>query len=263
MSQDLLKIAIESALQAAKKIVEIYQSDDFDIQLKSDDSPLTKADIASHNIIESYLKNTQIPILSEEGKDIPYDTRKEWNKLWIVDPIDGTKEFIKRNGEFTVNIALVENQQPTLGVIYAPILNDLYFSLDGMGAFKVKVDLDNYSFDSLIEQGIQLPIDRQENIYTIVASRSHLSTQTQEFIDDMKSKHGDIHMISKGSSLKLCMVAEGLADCYPRFAPTMEWDTAAGQAICSASGFKLIDWQSKSVLKYNRPNLRNDWFIVN
>ena len=236
MSQDLLKIAIEAALEAAKKIVEIYQSDDFDIQLKSDDSPLTKADIASHNIIESYLKETQIPILSEEGKDIPYETRKEWPKLWIVDPIDGTKEFIKRNGEFTVNIALVENQQPTLGVIYAPILNDLYFSVEGIGAFKVKVNLDNYSVDSLIENGIQLPIDRQEDTYTIVASRSHLSTQTQEFIDDMKSKHGDIHMISKGSSLKLCMVAEGLADCYPRFAPNN------GMGYCCWTGDLLCFW---------------------
>jgi len=263
MSQELLKIAIDAALQAAKKIVEIYQSDDFDIQLKSNDSPLTKADIASHNIIESYLKETQIPILSEEGKDIPYDIRKKWSRLWIVDPIDGTKEFIKRNGEFTVNIALVENQLPTIGVIYAPILNDLYFSSHALGAYKVKVDLDNYSVVSLIENGIQLPIERQEDRYTIVASRSHLSTETDDFIDEMKSKHGDIYMISKGSSLKICMVAEGLADCYPRFSPTMEWDTAAGQAICSASGFELIDWKSKSVLRYNRPNLRNDWFIVN
>ncbi len=263
MSQELLKIAIDAALQAAKKIVEIYQSDDFDIQLKSNDSPLTKADIASHNIIESYLKETQIPILSEEGKDIPYDIRKKWSRLWIVDPIDGTKEFIKRNGEFTVNIALVENQLPTIGVIYAPILNDLYFSSHALGAYKVKVDLDNYSVASLIENGIQLPIERQEDRYTIVASRSHLSSETDDFIDEMKSKHGDIYMISKGSSLKICMVAEGLADCYPRFSPTMEWDTAAGQAICSASGFELIDWKSKSVLRYNRPNLRNDWFIVN
>ena len=262
MSQELLKIAIDAALQAAKKIVEIYQSDDFDIQLKSNDSPLTKADIASHNIIESYLKETQIPILSEEGKDIPYDIRKKWSRLWIVDPIDGTKEFIKRNGEFTVNIALVENQLPTIGVIYAPILNDLYFSSHALGAYKVKVDLDNYSVVSLIENGIQLPIERQEDRYTIVASRSHLSTETDDFIDEMKSKHADIYMISKGSSLKICMVAEGLADCYPRFSPTMEWDTAAGQAICSASGFELIDWKSKSVLRYNRPNLRNDWFIV-
>ena len=263
MSQELLKIAIDAALQAAKKIVEIYQSDDFDIQLKSNDSPLTKADIASHNIIESYLKETQIPILSEEGKDIPYDIRKKWSRLWIVDPIDGTKEFIKRNGEFTVNIALVENQLPTIGVIYAPILNDLYFSSHALGAYKVKVDLDNYSVVSLIENGIQLPIERQEDRYTIVTSRSHLSTETDDFIDEMKSKHGDIYMISKGSSLKICMVAEGLADCYPRFSPTMEWDTAAGQAICSASGLELIDWKSKSVLRYNRPNLRNDWFIVN
>jgi len=263
MSKELLKIAIEASLEAAKEILEIYQSDDFDIQLKSDNSPLTKADLASHNSIESYLKETQIPILSEEGKDIPYDTRKEWNRLWIVDPIDGTKEFIKRNGEFTVNIALVENQRPILGVIYAPVLNDLYFSLDGMGAFKVKVDLYNYSIDKLIENGVKLPIHQDKNAFTIVASRSHLSKETEDFIEEMKSKHGKINMISKGSSLKLCMVAEGLADCYPRFAPTMEWDTAAGQAICFASGFKLIDWQSKSALKYNRPNLRNEWFIVN
>jgi 3'(2'), 5'-bisphosphate nucleotidase len=131
-----------------------------------------------------------------------------------------------------------------------------------LGAYKVKVDLDNYSVVSLIENGIQLPIERQEDRYTIVASRSHLSTETDDFIDEMKSKHADIYMISKGSSLKICMVAEGLADCYPRFSPTMEWDTAAGQAICSASGFELIDWKSKSVLRYNRPNLRNDWFIV-
>jgi len=262
MSQELLKIAIKASLEAAKEILKIYHSDDFDIQLKSDDSPLTKADIASHNIIENYLKETQIPILSEEGKDIPYESRKEWSRLWIVDPIDGTKEFIKRNGEFTVNIALVEHQRPILGVIYAPVLKDLYFSLEGLGAFKVKVDLDNYAIDNLIKNGIKLPIDREDKSYTIVASRSHLSKETEDFIEEMKVEHGEINLISKGSSLKLCMVAEGLADCYPRFAPTMEWDTAAGQAICSTSGFQLIDWNSKKVLNYNRKQLRNEWFVV-
>ena len=137
MSQDLLKIAISAALEAAKEILKIYRSDDFEVQLKSDDSPLTKADLVSHQLIESYLKPTNIPILSEEGKDISFNERKDWNQLWIVDPIDGTKEFIQKNGEFTVNIALIENHIPILGVVYAPVLNELYFSSKKLGSFKI------------------------------------------------------------------------------------------------------------------------------
>ncbi len=263
MSQDLLKIAISAALEAAKEILKIYHSDDFEVQLKSDDSPLTKADLVSHQIIDSYLKQTNIPILSEEGKNISFDERKHWNQLWIVDPIDGTKEFIKRNGEFTVNIALVEDQRPVIGVVYAPVLKVLYFSTNKNGAFKVSVDLADFDVNNLIDSAVKLPLSREGKTYTIVASRSHLSDETVDFIEKLKKEKGDVHLISKGSSLKLCLVAEGSADCYPRFAPTMEWDTAAGQAICEHAGFRVIDWETKENLLYNRLKLLNNWFVVN
>ena len=263
MSQDLLKIAISAALEAAKEILKIYHSDDFEVKLKSDDSPLTKADLVSHQLIESYLKPTTIPILSEEGKDISYDERKDWAQLWIVDPIDGTKEFIKRNGEFTVNIALIENQRPILGVVYAPVINELYFSSKELGGFKVSVDLTDFDVNNLIDSAVKLPLSREDKTYTIVASRSHLSDETVDFIEELKKEKGHVHLISKGSSLKLCLVAEGSADCYPRFAPTMEWDTAAGQAICEHAGFRVIDWETKEDLLYNRPKLLNNWFVVN
>ena len=263
MSQDLLKIAISAALEAAKEILKIYHSNDFEVQLKSDDSPLTKADLVSHQLIESYLKPTNIPILSEEGKDISFDERKDWTQLWIVDPIDGTKEFIKRNGEFTVNIALIENQRPILGVVYAPVLNELYFSSNELGGFKASVDLTDFDVNNLIDSSVKLPLSREDKTYTIVVSRSHLSDETVCFIEEIKKEKGDVHLISKGSSLKLCLVAEGTADCYPRFAHTMEWDTAAGQAICEHAGFRVIDWENKEDLLYNRPNLLNNWFVVN
>lgn len=263
MSQDVLKIAISAALEAAKEILKIYHSDDFEVQLKSDDSPLTRADLVSHQVIESYLKPTNIPILSEEGKDISYDERKDWGQLWIVDPIDGTKEFIKRNGEFTVNIALIENQRPILGVVYAPVLNELYFSSNKLGGFKVSVDLTNFDVNNLIDSSVKLPLSREDKTFTIVVSRSHLSDETVDFIEEIKKEKGDVRLISKGSSLKLCLVADGSADCYPRFAPTMEWDTAAGQAICEHTGFRVIDWETKKDLLYNRPKLLNNWFVVN
>ena len=263
MSQDILKIAISAALEAAKEILKIYHSDDFEVQLKSDDSPLTRADLVSHQVIESYLKPTNIPILSEEGKDISYDERKDWGQLWIVDPIDGTKELIKRNGEFTVNIALIENQRPILGVVYAPVLNELYFSSNKLGGFKVSVDLTNFDVNNLIDSSVKLPLSREDKTFTIIVSRSHLSDETVDFIEEIKKEKGDVRLISKGSSLKLCLVADGSADCYPRFAPTMEWDTAAGQAICEHAGFRVIDWETKKDLLYNRPKLLNNWFVVN
>ena len=258
----LLHTAVEASIEAGKAILKIYHSGDFDVELKGDDSPLTKADIASHNVIISFLNKTNIPILSEEGKSISYDERKHWSKLWIVDPIDGTKEFIKRNGEFTVNIALIENQKTKLGVIFVPVTGELYFSSSELGAFKINVDIDNYNLESLLSQGHKLPFDKANDDFTIVASRSHMSVETQDFISQMKEKHGEVNLISKGSSLKLCMVAEGLANCYPRFAPTMEWDTAAGQAICEHAGFEVIDWLTKKQMLYNRKELLNNWFLV-
>jgi 3'(2'), 5'-bisphosphate nucleotidase len=262
MMKQFLNTAITAALEAGKAILEIYHSGEFDIEIKGDNSPLTKADTASHNVIMSYLADTNIPVLSEEGKSIAYEERKDWSKLWIVDPIDGTKEFIKRNGEFTVNIALIEDQKPLIGVIFVPVKGELYFSSKDMGAFKVLVDLENFDIETLILNGNKLPLEREDKTFTIVASRSHMSKETEEYVQEMRNIHGEVHLISKGSSLKLCMVAEGTADCYPRFAPTMEWDTAAGQAICEHAGFKVIDWGTKENMLYNREELLNNWFLV-
>lgn len=260
--ENLLKIAIISALEAGKIVLDIYNSNDFEVQLKEDNSPLTKADLVAHSIILSHLCNTNIPILSEEGELIPYEIRKQWTKLWIVDPIDGTKEFIKRNGEFTVNIALIENQKPVLGVILVPVSGDLYFSSREKGSFKVRVNLNKYNIDSLLKYASKLPLERDDKTFTIVSSRSHMSKQTVAFINKLRQQHSKVKLISKGSSLKLCMMAEGQADCYPRFAPTMEWDTAAGQAICEYSGFELIDLNTKESMLYNRKELLNGSFIV-
>lgn len=259
---DNLSIAINAAFKAGVAIMRIYENEDFGVDFKSDNSPLTKADIASHDIIEAALQETKIPILSEEGKAIPYETRAQWNLLWIVDPIDGTKEFIKRNGEFTVNIALIENNTPILGVIYVPALKDLYFSATGIGSYKVQNFSCYTDLQTLIDRAQKLPIKDGDRPFTVVASRSHLSKETEDFIDSMKQEHGTIETISKGSSLKLCMVAEGKADCYPRFAPTMEWDTAAGQAICKYAGIDVIDMSTKETMLYNRKELLNNWFLV-
>ncbi len=254
--------AITAALEASKAILEIYHSGAFDIEIKGDNSPLTRADTASHNVIMSYLEPTDIPVLSEEGRDITYQERKDWKQLWIVDPIDGTKEFIKRNGEFTVNIALIENNRPLMGVIFVPVTGELYFSSKEIGAFKVKVDPDNFDVETLIAKANKLPLQREDNTFTIVASRSHMSTETEGYIEKMRDIHGEVKLISKGSSLKLCMVAQGTANCYPRFAPTMEWDTAAGQAICEHAGFEVLDWETKTNMLYNREELLNNWFLV-
>lgn len=262
MRNQLLNTAITAALQAGNAILEIYHFGDFDIELKGDNSPLTRADTASHNVIVSYLETTDIPILSEEGRDIPYHERKSWKQLWIVDPLDGTKEFIKRNGEFTVNIALIENQKPIIGVIFVPVTRELYFSSKEKGAFKVALDLEDYNLDALLSEADKLPLQREDNTFTIVASRSHMSAETEDYVNQMRDIHGEVNLISKGSSLKLCMVAEGTANCYPRFAPTMEWDTSAGQAICEHAGFEVLDLETKKNMLYNREELLNNWFLV-
>lgn len=260
--EKLLETAIDAAIDAGKRIIEIYETDDFGVDFKSDNTPLTRADIASHEIIMKYLKETNIPVLSEEGQLLPYEERKKWNRLWIVDPIDGTKEFIKRNGEFTVNIALIEDQQPVAGVVFVPALGKLYFSSLEIGSYKTTDLTKSNNLEKRISEAQRLPLHVQERPYTVVASRSHLSEETAKFIQELEEKHGEVSILSKGSSLKLCMVAEGTADVYPRFAPTMEWDTAAGQAICNHAGCTTIDWETKKPLLYNRQELLNPWFLV-
>ena len=263
MDRALLDIAIKAALDAGEKIMTIYNNEAIQVQRKADDSPLTQADVASHNIIVAQLAKTQIPVLSEEGRDIPYAERKHWEQLWIVDPIDGTKEFIKRNGEFTVNIALIENQKPLMGVIYAPVLGDLYFSSAALGAFKIHLKDHKVDYiETLIKQATALPVQQTLPYYTVVASRSHRNQATNNFISQLEHQHQKVATLAVGSSLKLCMVAEGKAHCYPRCAPTMEWDTAAGQAICEAAGFQVLDWETQEPVLYNREVLTNGWFVV-
>lgn len=261
---DLLARSISAALVAGEQILEVYQSD-FDVELKTDQSPLTLADRRSHAVIVEYLKATGIPILSEEGRQMAYEERRPWKALWIVDPLDGTKEFVKRNGEFTVNIALVEDGRPRLGVVYAPVHDLLYFSAPSVGAYRLKAARDNNSPPMSAEfmaTAEQLPHPLPTDVYYVVASRSHLTPDTQQFIDRLREQHPRMELVSRGSSLKLCLVAEGSAHIYPRFAPTMEWDTAAGHAVVSGAGGQVIDAHQKTELVYNKPDLLNPYFIV-
>lgn len=252
-SQELQKlsgIAIRTAEDAAKEILQVYNSSDFQVDVKGDNSPLTLADRRSHEVIESFLKETGIPILSEEGKDIPYDTRKHWKYFWLIDPLDGTKEFIKRNGEFTVNIALIENQKPILGVVSVPVTGDIYYAYRQGGACHrqpgFESPLHKTSQANLLKKGLR-----------IVASRSHMNEETENFIQKLDSPQ----LISAGSSLKFMLLASGAADVYPRFAPTMEWDTAAPHAILNEIGLKVYRQDSGEELVYNKPDLLNPHFI--
>ncbi len=262
--KELLEISIHASIDAGVKVLEIYEQG-FEVEYKEDESPLTTADTASNNIITKYLNKTNIPILSEEGKTIPYENRKNWQSFWIVDPLDGTKEFIKRNGEFTMNIALVENGIPVLGVIYIPVQKILYFASKYTGSARVsnvfKKDLE-VSLENFIKRAELLPVQTGSSTYRIVGSKSHLTPETQTYIDELKNKHGQIELFSKGSSLKICMVAEGTADIYPRFAPTMEWDIAAGHAIALYAGKHIKHYKTKKELTYNSETLVNPWFIV-
>ena len=261
LQQQLMLDEIKSiAVEAGQAIMHIYDTmpDDIGIQKKSDDSPLTKADLASNAVIVAGLEKhyPDIPIISEENKNKSYDERKHWERVWIVDPLDGTKEFIKRNGEFTVNIALVKDGKPILGVVYVPATETLYYGSQGDGAWKE----DNQSNRSKLinTKGHYSSLDA----VTVVASRSHLSEAVEAFVEDLKTSGKEVTFLSAGSSLKFCLVAEGKADVYPRLAPTMEWDTAAAQAICLEAGRRVIQHDTKEDLTYNREDMLNPWFIV-
>ena len=244
-----VKQIIAIAKDAGDAIMEIYNKD-FTVEYKNDKSPLTEADLKSNEMICKALNELypSIPILSEENKAAPYAERKDWEYFWLIDPIDGTKEFIKKNGEFTVNIALIQNDTPVLGVVYAPVLDEMYYAKKGDGAFK---------------NAKKLPLlinNNPKESLSVVASKSHLSEETQAFIDKLDTKI--IEQVSKGSSLKLCMVAEGIADIYPRLAPTMEWDTGAAHAIVLEAGKEVVQFENGEAVVYNKENLLNPWFIV-
>lgn len=255
-----ISLAIKASLLAGEQILKIYQSDQFDAELKTDNSPLTKADKASHNIIVEQLSKLGMPILSEEGVEIDYSIRKKWKKFWLIDPLDGTKEFIKKNGEFTVNIALIVNGVPILGVVYVPVTKELYIAEKDFGSFKIE---SIKKFEEIsVKQTINLSESNLPEEYTIVVSRSHLNKETLDFIEVKRQKFKDISTKQFGSSLKICKVAERGAHCYPRLGPTMEWDTAAAHAVVKYSGKRLFKFNTHDELAYNKESLLNPFFIT-
>lgn len=246
-----LTAALEAAKAACHEILQVYHSFDQVLKTKADHSPLTLADKRSHEVILKYLSETGIPVLSEEGKEIPYDIRKNWEYLWLVDPLDGTKEFLNRNGEFTVNIALINRHEPVLGVVAVPVTGDIYFGGKGIGAFVARKG-------SAYALPVRRPVDLRQPGLRVVASRSHMDEQTQAFIESLNNPV----LVSRGSSLKFMMLAEGRADVYPRFAPTMEWDTAAAHAIILPlnGGIYCLQNESKQLI-YNKIHLINEPFL--
>ena len=253
---DLLQIARAAALEAGGTIMQIYISDDFGLSLKPDESPLTKADHDAHEVISRHLATSGLPILSEEGKQLPAELRQQWEWYWLVDPLDGTKEFLKRNGEFTVNIALMHRNKPVAGLIYAPVLGSLYFGSAATGVYKEEMGVKTQLVP--LPRRYTLEDLHQKPDLTIVASRTHLSPKTEEFMHRFPGASTS----SMGSSLKFMLLAEGKADLYPRFAPTMEWDTAAAHALLNAlnRGIYLPDLQQE--LTYNKEDLYNPDFIA-
>ncbi len=274
MTKSLLVAAIDASVKAGAAILEVYQTN-FAVEHKADRSPLTLADRKSHQIIVDHLKNRGLPILSEEGRHLPFAERKTWDTFWLIDPLDGTKEFVKRNGEFTVNIALIKDHQPVMGVIYAPVDDLLYFGLITDGAYRLSPAAEFWQtlsggstaeaslYDALLRSSTILPDPTlHPAAFTMVGSRSHSTPEVDDIRREMQLIHGDVNFISAGSSLKLCMVADGRAHLYPRTGPTMEWDTAAGQAIAEASGALVLEFATQRPLRYNKENLLNPWFVV-
>ncbi|MDH3638490.1 MAG: 3'(2'),5'-bisphosphate nucleotidase CysQ [Gammaproteobacteria bacterium] len=244
---------IDLAGQAGAAILEIYEGG-FDVETKADGSPLTMADQRSHKLIVSALAalTPDIPILSEESASISYAERVAWDRFWLVDPLDGTREFVKRNGEFTVNIALIEDRTPILGAVYTPVQRRCHYGYRGGGAFRVNGD------------GAAEPIqvrDYAGGRATVVASRSHARGSVQHFLERLRAAEGGYEVANMGSALKICLIAEGQGDIYPRLGPTSEWDTAAGQCVLECAGGKLVNCDG-SPFVYNKESVLNPWFLA-
>lgn len=293
--RDLFYItALKASVEAGKVIMEYYNNT-YTVEYKADNSPLTQADQNAHNCIAGYLKETNLPVLSEEGNNIPYDERKNWKEFWMVDPLDGTKEFINKNGEFTVNIALIKDGLPVMGVVFVPVTGILYFGSEEYGSYRIdsntydissldaetydlnKVSAVNYesnpdnsnhdinqltTFQDFLSKAEKLPLNPNNRAVTIVGSRSHQNPENYEFIKLFSSNFETVNVLNFGSSLKFCKVAEGTADFYPRLGPTMEWDTAAGHAVCKFAGAVVYKYKTREEIKYNKENLLNPYFVV-
>ncbi len=244
---------IEIVKKASEIILDVYERD-FDVEYKEDKSPLTVADKRSNAFIVDALRKLypDIPIISEEISQTPYEKRRDWEYFWLVDPLDGTEEFVSKNGEFTINIALIHHKVPIFGIIHSPVKGVTYYGIKGKGAFMVK--------EGRTEK---LPLfKRDPEVLRVIVSRSHYTDETKEFVNRLRERYGKVKIINIGSALKLCLLAEGSADIYPRFAPTMEWDIAAGHAIVSEMGGEVLEYPTLKPLEYNKENLVNPWFIA-
>lgn len=264
----LIEQALRAAVAGGVEIMKVYDDPDFPTQVayKSDQSPVTAADKQAHQVIAAALAmpteegGEVYPLMSEEGAQVPYPQRAAIPTYWLVDPLDGTKEFLKRNGEFTVNIALIDQGEPVLGVVYVPVTRTLYYAARGLGAFKTTWKGDSDSSDR--PQALPMAALLTGRPYTVMTSRSHLSPETANHIEQVRQMHPDVTTVQSGSSLKICLVAEGLADEYPRLGPTMEWDTAAAHAVLKEAGGDMWDYTSMTPLHYNKEDLHNPWFIA-
>lgn len=250
VKKEWVEIAVEAAKSAGEEILKVYHSD-FEVYTKKDESPVTTADLVSNKTIQEYLIQTQIPILTEEEDFGSYEFRKDLPLLWLVDPLDGTKEFINKEKDFAINIALIQHNKPIFGLIYIPFKNEVYYAIKGEGAFLLK---DNNK--------IKLPLNKKHDKYVFLKSRSHPDSKLEEYIGELKRKHTDLDVRIVGSSVKFCEIALGNADEYTRFNPTMEWDTAAGQVLMNEIGKQLIDLSTGKEMVYNRKNLKNNGFTV-
>ena len=265
-NEKLLEIALKATLKAGEKIMQVYAKP-FKVNYKEDDSPVTEADRKASKVIVEMLAVTQIPVISEEENIPAYEERKNAKRLWLVDPLDGTKEFVKKNGEFSVNIGLIENNFPLLGVVYMPVLREIYFASPEIGSYKMGHDVltqnnvEEFSLQQFMAHAKKLPAQKPHK-YTVVASRSHLSKETFAHLQNLKYHKGETDIIYSGSSVKMCWVAEGRANEYPRYGRTMEWDTAAGQTIVENAGGQFLDIKTKERLSYNKPVLENPEFIA-
>jgi 3'(2'), 5'-bisphosphate nucleotidase len=257
-----LKLAVKASILAGIETLRFYKKD-IDIEFKDDNSPITLADNYSNNTILKQLLPYKIPILSEESDQKIYSERKQWSRYWLIDPLDGTKEFINKSDEYTVNIALMDSNYPILGVVFAPAKDLLFYGSDSSGAYKVE-KVSEKSVNDLFNDNHRekLPNHHDNSFPVLVCSKSHLNTETARFIERIEKCVGNIKTENYGSSLKLCMVAEGSADIYPRLGPTMEWDTAASNAIIEASGMTILQYPQMKKMEYNKENLLNPYFIV-
>lgn len=248
-----ISILIDIAQKAGNAILKTYETS-IEIERKDDNSPLTQADIKSNEVIIQGLQEhyPQIPRVSEENKGTTYEERKNWPLYWLIDPLDGTKEFLKRNGEFTVNIALMEQNQPVMGVIYVPVKETCYYAISGSGT---------YVTDRMGTHR-RLTVTEPQDRLLVVGSRSHLSEEVEAYVETQRSRFKEVKFISAGSSLKFCLLAEGKAHVYPRFGPTMEWDIAAGHIIAEEAGAKILTWPDLQPMQYNKQDLLNPFFIA-